>query len=62
MRVLLKKKVKRVKYTNLGKKVDLKPFIENLIRDGVTGMIRSLKGCDGAKQIELVIRQAGEPE
>lgn len=40
-----------------GQKIDLKPFIENLIRDGVTGMIRSLKGCSAAKEIELRIRQ-----
>lgn len=40
-----------------GEKIELKPFIENLIRDGVTGMIRSLKGCSGAKEIELRIRQ-----
>lgn len=44
-----------------GQKIDLKPFIENLIKDGVTGMIRSLKGCSGAKDIELRIRQTGKP-
>ena len=44
-----------------GQKIDLKPFIENLIRDGVTGMIKSLKGCSGAKEIELRIRQ-NEPK
>lgn len=45
-----------------GQKIELKPFIENLIKDGVTGMIRSLKGCSGAKEIELRIRQTAEPE
>lgn len=40
-----------------GVKIDLKPFIENLVRDGVTGMIRSLKGCSEAKEIEIRIRQ-----
>lgn len=44
-----------------GQKIDLKPFIENLIKDGVTGMIRSLKGCSEAKEIELRIRQTGKP-
>ncbi len=39
------------------KRVALKPFIENLIKDGVTGMIRSLKGCSGAKVIELKIKK-----
>lgn len=45
-----------------GEKIELKPFIENLIRDGVIGMIRSLKGCSGAKEIELRIRQSGDDE
>lgn len=40
-----------------GKKVALKPFIENLIRDAVTGMIRSLKGCSDASEIELRIKK-----
>lgn len=40
-----------------GVKVELKPFIENLIKDGVTGMIKSLKGCADAKEIDLKIRQ-----
>jgi len=38
-----------------GEPVTLKPFIENLIRDGVLGMIRSLKGCGEAQTIELRI-------
>lgn len=40
-----------------GKPVTLKPFIENLIKDGVTGMIKSLKGCSDAALIELRIRK-----
>lgn len=44
-----------------GQKIELKPFIENLIKDGVTGMIRSLKGCSAANEIELRIRQTVEP-
>jgi len=48
-----------------GEPVVLKPFIENLIKDGVTGMMRSLKGCAGATEIELKIRpkkkSAGKP-
>lgn len=40
-----------------GRTVELKPFIENLLRDGVTGMIKSLKGCSGATEIELRIRK-----
>ncbi|GMR05050.1 MAG: molybdopterin-guanine dinucleotide biosynthesis protein B [Thermodesulfobacteriota bacterium] len=38
-----------------GVPVTLKPFIENLIRDGVLGMIQSLKGCEEAVTIELRI-------
>lgn len=43
-----------------GQTIDLKPFIANLIKDGVTGMIRSLKGCAEAAEIELKIRP-GKP-
>ena len=40
-----------------GQQVELKPFIENLLRDGVSGMIKSLKGCDKAKEIEIRIKK-----
>ncbi len=40
-----------------GKTIALKPFIENLIKDGVTGMIKSLKGCSGAGEIEIKIKK-----
>ncbi len=40
-----------------GNHVPLKPFIDNLLREGVTGMIRSLKGCADADEIELKIRR-----
>lgn len=39
-----------------GAQVPLKPFIDDLIREGVTGMIRTLKGCGNAGEIELRIR------
>jgi molybdopterin-guanine dinucleotide biosynthesis protein B len=39
-----------------GAEVPLKPFIEGLLRDGVAGMVRGLKGCGGAASIELRIR------
>lgn len=41
-----------------GKVVELKPFIENLLKDGVTGMIRTLKGCSKAKEIEIRIKRS----
>ena len=40
-----------------GAVVTLKPFIANLIRDGVIGMTRSLKGCSDAGEIEIRIRR-----
>lgn len=42
-----------------GTNVELKPFIENLLRDGVTGMIKSLKGCGEADEIEIRITRLG---
>lgn len=38
-----------------GSPVPLKPFIDDLIREAVTGMTRSLKGCSEACDIELKI-------
>lgn len=46
-----------VSLTVNGKPVALKPFIEGLLKEGVTGMIKSLKGCSGAQSIELVIKR-----
>jgi len=40
-----------------GSLIHLKPFIDDLLREGVTGMIRSLKGCEDADEIELRIRR-----
>lgn len=40
-----------------GEVVELKPFIENLIRDGIVGMVRSLKGCFEAAEIEIRIKK-----
>ncbi|MBI5587614.1 MAG: molybdopterin-guanine dinucleotide biosynthesis protein B [Deltaproteobacteria bacterium] len=40
-----------------GTPVGLKPFIDDLIREGVTGMIKSLKGCSEARDIELRIKK-----
>ncbi len=40
-----------------GAPVSLKPFIENLLRDGVSGMVGSLKGLSRAREIEIRIRK-----
>jgi hypothetical protein len=40
-----------------GRTVDLKPFIEDLIREAVLGMIKSLKGCSGADEVELKVKR-----
>ncbi len=37
--------------------VVLKPFIENLLRDAVKGMISSLKGCKEPKSVEIKIEE-----
>ncbi|MGQ9777617.1 MAG: molybdopterin-guanine dinucleotide biosynthesis protein B [Thermodesulfobacteriota bacterium] len=38
-----------------GKAVSLKPFIKNFLLEAIMGMIRSLKGCQRAKKIEIFI-------
>ncbi|MEK6790706.1 MAG: molybdopterin-guanine dinucleotide biosynthesis protein B [Deltaproteobacteria bacterium] len=40
-----------------GSAVTLKPFIANLLKDGISGMIKSLKGCSKADEIEVRIRK-----
>lgn len=40
-----------------GKGVELKPFIEDLIRESVLGMIRSLKGCKDPGKVEIKVRK-----
>lgn len=42
-----------------GSVVTLKPFIANLLKDGISGMIKSLKGCSKADEIEVRIRKNG---
>ncbi|MBI5827315.1 MAG: molybdopterin-guanine dinucleotide biosynthesis protein B [Deltaproteobacteria bacterium] len=55
--IIKKHRESPVSLTVDGAAVTLKPFIENLIRDGVIGMIRSLKGCADASEIELRIKR-----
>ena len=38
-----------------GRRVPLKPFIEKFLRESIKGMVSSLKGCDGARRIEISI-------
>jgi len=40
-----------------GRPVALKPFIDNLLREGILGMIRSLKGCEDPRSVELRIEK-----
>ncbi|TAN62741.1 molybdopterin-guanine dinucleotide biosynthesis protein B [bacterium] len=40
-----------------GQVISLKPFIEALLREGVRGMIQSLKGCEGIEEIEIRIKR-----
>jgi len=58
VREIIKKKGSEERSVSLvvdGAVVPLKPFIDELIREGVTGMIRSLKGCADAGEIILRI-------
>ncbi len=43
-----------------GSTVELKPFIEGMLTEAVTGMIRKLKGCEDAEYIELRIRRRSD--
>ncbi len=40
-----------------GVHVTLKPFIEELIREAVLGMIKSLKGCEEPAEVELRVKR-----
>jgi molybdopterin-guanine dinucleotide biosynthesis protein B len=40
-----------------GRDVALKPFLEDMMRESVLGMVRSLKGCSDPKEIELKVRK-----
>jgi len=40
-----------------GRDVELKPFIEDLMREAVFGMVRSLKGCKNPGEINLKARK-----
>ncbi len=39
-----------------GRRVPMLPFVEDIIASAVTGMVRSLKSCENAGHIELIIR------
>lgn len=40
-----------------GKQVTLKPFIEEMLVETIQGMLKSLKGCQNPKNIEIRIKQ-----
>ncbi len=55
-RTFLKQKQRdRVVLKVNGKSVSLKPFVEEFLSEAVKGMVRSLKGCESPKRIELLI-------
>ncbi len=56
-KIIKKHRKKTVSLLVDGKAVLLKPFIENLLCEGVMGMIKSLKDCKRPKEIELRIRK-----
>ena len=56
-KVIRAHKAKTVSLVVDGKPVPLKPFIEDLLREGVLGMITSLKGCGRPREIEIRVRK-----
>lgn len=40
-----------------GAHVPLKPFIEDLLREAIIGMTRSLKGCEAARNVQIKVRR-----
>lgn len=56
-KIIKRHKRATVTLTVNGGNVTLKPFIETLLREGVAGMIKSLKGCEDPVEIELRIRR-----
>jgi molybdopterin-guanine dinucleotide biosynthesis protein B len=40
-----------------GRKVPLKPFVKDFLKKTIKGMLTSLKGCDTAKRIEILIKE-----
>lgn len=55
--VIKKRKPSPIELIANGKTISLKPFIENLLAQGVSGMVKSLKGLGNAKEIEVRIRK-----
>ena len=56
-KIIKKHQQKTVSLLVDGKEAALKPFIENLLREGIMGMIKSLKGCERPEEIEIRIRK-----
>lgn len=40
-----------------GEPVELNPFVEGVLREGISGMTRTLKGCEDATEIEIRIKR-----
>jgi hypothetical protein len=43
-----------------GKGIPLKPFIKDLLTNGIKGMLSSLKGCKAPQSIDIHIENTGE--
>ena len=54
-----KKKLETSLFIN-GKEVDLNPFVNDILGNGVLGMISSLKGIDMVYDLELKVRVKSE--
>jgi hypothetical protein len=44
-----------------GKEIPMVPFVEKLIGDVAAAIVGSLKGAEGAKEITIAVKSAGEP-
>ncbi|MBU2550251.1 MAG: LysR family transcriptional regulator [Proteobacteria bacterium] len=52
---------KRIRLEVDGRRVPLLPFVENIIENAVRGMVRALKSCETARDIDLILRGSPEP-
>jgi molybdopterin-guanine dinucleotide biosynthesis protein B len=54
-RYLISKREREVSLKINGKRIPMKPFVEDFLANSVTGMVASLRGCNSPKRIEILI-------
>lgn len=55
--IIKKHKPKSISLLADGSPVELNPFVEGILREGVLGMLSTLKGCGDAREVEIRIRK-----